>query len=537
MKTAILNIERGAPASSGAREMTTVAPTAAANGRLKVAAYARVSSDSEDQLNSYLSQIRHYTAVITENPEWGYADLYADEALTGLVAEKRPEFQRMMADCRKGKIDRILVKSVSRFARNLTDCMETVHELRQYGVSVFFEKENIDTAKLNSEFFLAMHAGGAQRESLSGAGNLRRGVRMRMKTGDFLPSSAPYGYRLNTGARTLEIEPGQAETVTHIYAAYLTGKGLQDIADMLNAENVPRECRTRGRDGKPGLWGSRAIRYILTNITYTGDMIWQKNYTPDTLPLRSVKNNGEMPRYYVQNSHPAIVGREDFENVGRLMAERRERFCKGTPSADTPLAKTVYCECGAVCKRKTNRGITYRTCRKHDNGGKHACPVRQVPETEIFAAFARMREKLRKHRDEILNPLAEHLKMVTERRYRSNETLAEVNKELLSLTEQVHVLERLKGKGYLEPALYLSRRGELAGRIKALRRTKERLTEDDADYAAAVADLIAALETDAPGVEDFTDIVERVTITAEDKVRFLLHCGLELTESMERAVR
>ena len=538
MKTAILNIERTMPAPGGAREMTTIAPTGAAGGRLKVAAYARVSSDSEDQMHSYISQMRHYAGIISGNPEWEYVDVYADEGLTGLDAGKRGGFQRMLADCRKGKIDRILCKSVSRFARNLTDCIEAIHELKQCGVTVLFEKENIDTARINSEMLLAMHAGGAQRESLSIAGNLRRGVRMRMKTGDFLPSSAPYGYRLNTKARTLEIEPDQAEVVTRIYAAYLAGRGIQDIADTLNREKVPRECRTARPDGNPGKWHPTAVRYILTNISYTGDMIWQKKYTTDTLPLRMVKNNGEKPRYHVQNSHPPIVSHEDFENVQLLMAGRRDQFYKGTPAADTMLSKAVYCECGSLCRRKVTGGKTYRTCRTHDGNGKHECPVRQVPETEILAAFARMWEKLRGHRDEILSPLAEHLKLVTERKYRSDATLTEVNKELISLTEQVHVLERLKGKGYLEPALYLSQRHEFDKKIKALRRTKERLMGDDlGGCALPVEDLMIALEAGAPEVEGFAEIVERVTVMAEDKVRFRLRCGLELTESIERAVR
>lgn len=538
MKTAILNIERTVPDLDGAREMATIAPTGAASGKLKVAAYARVSSDSEDQMHSYISQMRHYGNLISENPDWEYVDVYADEGLTGLDAGKRGDFQRMLADCRGGKIDRILCKSVSRFARNLTDCMESIHELKQCGVSVLFEKENIDTARINSEMLLVMHAGGAQRESLSIAGNLRRGVRMRMKTGDFLPSSAPYGYKLNTKARTLEIEPDRAEVVARIYAAYLAGQGIQDIADTLNRDGVPRENRVKKADGIPDRWHPTAIRYILTNISYTGDMIWQKKYTTDTLPLKQVKNNGEKPRYHVQRSHPPIISHEDFENVQSLMARRRERFYKGTPAADTPLDGAVYCECGSLCRRKVTGGKTYRTCRTHDGKGKHECPVRQIPETEILAAFARMWEKLRGHGDEILSPLAEHLKLVTERKYRSDATLTEVNKELISLTEQVHVLERLKGKGYLEPALYLSQRHEFDKKIKALRRTKERLMEDGLEgYALPVEDLVIALENGAPDSEGFSEIVERVTLTTEDKVRFRLRCGLELTESIERAVR
>ena len=538
MKTAILNIERAAFDSSCAREITAIAPTNAVSGKLKVAAYARVSSDSEDQLHSYISQVRYYATVINENPEWEYVDVYADEGLTGLEAEKRTDFQRMITDCRKGKIDRILVKSVPRFARNFIDCMETVHELRRYGVSVLFEQENIDTAKISSEMLLSMQAGKAQRESMSISGNLRRGMRMKMKTGDFLPSSAPYGYRLKTEARTQVVVPEQAEVVKRIFAAYLSGQGKQDISIMLNQEGVPRENRARRPGSDPNKWGANAIHYILTNITYTGNMVWQKSYMTDTIPFKLVRNNGEMPRYFVQNSHEPIISTEDFESVQRLMAEKRAQFHKGAPAPDTPLANVVYCECGSSCRRKINRGIAYRTCRTHDIKGKHLCPVQQIPETEIIAAFTRMWDKLKRHKEAILSPLTDHLKLVTERKYRSSDTLNEVNKELFSLSEQVHILERLKGKGYLEPALYLSQRDELNKKIKALRRSKERLLEDDhTSYALPVEDLIVALETGAPDDEGFLEIVERITILTEDEVRFRLRCGLELKESIERAVR
>jgi len=538
MKTAVLNIERAAPDPGGAREVTTIAPTGAKQNKLKVAAYARVSSGSEDQLHSYISQMRHYAAVISENLDWEYVDVYADEGLSGLDAGKRADFQRMLADCRKGKIERILVKSVSRFARNLTDCMETIHELKQYGVSVLFEKENIDTAKINSEMLLVMHAGKAQRESVSISDNLRRGVRMKMRTGDFLASSAPYGYRLNTQARTLEVNPTQAKVVKRIFAAYLAGQGLWDIAEMLNRDGTPREYQAKRLAGAQAKWYPHAIRYILTNISYTGDMIWQKNYTTDTIPFKLAPNNGEKPKYYVQRSHQPVISHEDFEGVQRLMAQKRAQFNKGTPAADTPLAQTVYCECGALCRRKVERGNTYRACRTHVIKGKDICPVRPVPEAEIFAAFGRMWYKLSRHKETILDPLAQHLKLIAERKYRGDETLTAVNRELISLAEQVHVLSRLKSKGYVEPALYIAQWHGLNTRLTALRRDKERLMkEGHAGYALPVEGLTAALENGAPDSEGFTEIVERTTVMAEDHIRFRLRCGLELTEPITRAVR
>ena len=217
MNTEKTGINGTAALSNGQRKIIVIDPRQPEARKLRVAAYARVSSDSADQLNSYISQVKYYTGLIQENEAWDYVDIYADEGLTGLSADKREDFQRMLSDCRKGKIDRILVKSVSRFSRNTTDCIRTVHELQKLGVTIFFEKENIDTANLSSEFFLSFHGTRAQRESTSISGNMRYGCRMRMKNGTFIPSSTPYGYILKD--RELTIEPTQAEMVKRILKA------------------------------------------------------------------------------------------------------------------------------------------------------------------------------------------------------------------------------------------------------------------------------------------------------------------------------
>jgi hypothetical protein len=359
-----------------------------------------------------------------------------------------------------------------------------------------------------------------------------------MRTGDFMTPTAPYGYRLNTEARTLDIEPVEAEVVRRIFTAFLAGQGKKDISDMLNSEGIPKAKKAGQSENTPEKWHPSTVHYILTNISYTGDAIWQKYYTTDTIPFKTVINKGEMPRYHVQNSHLPIISHEDFDNTQRLLSKKRTQFYKGSPAADTPLAKTVYCECGTLCRRKVIGGKTYWTCWSHDMRGKDTCPVRQVPEPSILAAFARMWDKLKRHSGEILTPLSEHLTLVTERRQRSNATLNEVNKELISLTEQVHVLESLKSKGYLEPALYRSQRGELDKKITVVRKAKNRLmAEDDGSFALPVDDLIIALESGEPDDEGFTDIVERVTLMAEDKVLFRLRCGFEIAECIERAVR
>lgn len=535
MNTMVLNIERAETAWPSERTMAVIDKRAEAP-KIRVAAYARVSSDSADQQHSYISQVRYYTQLIREKDEWEYVDIYADEGLTGLSAEKRKDFQRLMADCRAGKVDRILCKSVSRFSRNFTDCIITIRELCELGVTVLFEKENIDTAQRGDELYLSLQSLWAQRESISIAGNTRHGVRMKMKTGDFLPSSTPYGYTLNTKARTLEVDEEQAAVVRRIYAAYLSGRGMQDIADGLNRDGVPK------RSGS-GRWHPTTVFYILTNLSYTGDAIWQKTYATDSLPFQQVKNRGEKKRYHVQNNNPAIIGHEDYERVQELLRQRREKHGAAAPR-EYILSERVVCgQCGRVHRRKETNGKVYWVCRRHDHG-KSLCPAPQVPEAEIHAAFARMWNKLRRHKEDIVGSMLEQFRTLAERRYKRNERIVQVNNELISLIEQTHVLKRLQSKEYVEPALYVSQTKEINIQVKALRALKESLMEQDETGAAVAAleSLYAALEAGPEWMEDmdgelFGEIVDKVTVVSPEQVKFRLACGLELTENIQRAVR
>ena len=250
--------------------------------KLRVAAYARVSTASDDQINSFDAQSKHYTDLIASKENWQIVDIYADRGISGRTAEKREDFQRLLSDCRKGKIDRILVKSISRFARNTKECLELVRELKLLGISVYFEKENIDTAKMSGEMMTAMFASLAQAESQSISGNMRWSYQKRMASGTFIPSTVPYGYRLVE--RTIEVEPAEAEVVRWIYQAYLSGESKDEIADKLS------ELEVASLSGKP--WQYRAVAYILANEFYAGDSRWQKRYMTDTFPPRLIVNQG-----------------------------------------------------------------------------------------------------------------------------------------------------------------------------------------------------------------------------------------------------
>ena len=229
--------------------------------KLRVAAYCRVSSDSTDQLNSFMAQLNYYTTLIGSKENWTLADLYADEGITGTSAEKRPDFQRLLADCRRGRVDKVLVKSVSRFARNARDCLSTIRELKSIGVGVCFEEQHIDTSNMSGELLTAVSAAMAQRESQNISENMRWSYQARMKGGTFLPAAVPFGYVLRD--RKIEIDEERAEIVRQIFRDYLAGQSMEEIASRLNREGVLVRIGKADRQ-----WAHTAVSYILSNERY-----------------------------------------------------------------------------------------------------------------------------------------------------------------------------------------------------------------------------------------------------------------------------
>lgn len=523
-------------AATGSPKITVIDPRKPEAAKLRVAAYARVSSDSADQLNSYLAQVDFYTKYISSRASWELVDIYADEGLSGLEAHKREEFNRMIADCRAGKIDRVLVKSTSRFARNSTDYIRYVRELLRLGISICFEKENIDTGKMTTEQIAQIYGAFSQMESTNHSNNMRISIRMRMEKGLFVPPSIPYGYRLV--GRELEPVPGEAEIVRHIYTAYLTGQGVGDISRELNQLGVV--CR-RGRER----WHPRTVHYILTNISYTGDMLWQKSFATDTIPFRQIQNRGQKPRYFVEDCHPPIVSKEDFQRVQDLMSLRREQFAGATPRPEPSIySKRITCgECGAVCRRKVINGRTYWVCRRHDRT-KADCPTSAVPEAGITAALLRLYNKLRQDGGKLLRPVLDQLRELREWELRSNRKISDIDKEIARISEQNLVLTRLKSKGYVDSALCLSQEDEMKHKLIQLRRLRRGLM-DAAGEDVQIRDTETILNyledgpewLDAPDPEMFESLVRRIVIVSSDTLKFTLLNGLELTEHIEKAVK
>lgn len=341
--------------------------------RLRVAAYARVSSKSADQLNSMSVQVEYYTDLIQKNPNWEFVGVYADEGISGTGLKNRAGFNHLMDDCRLGLIDRILVKSSSRMARNSVDFLSAVRELKSLGVVVEFEKERFDTDSTEGELLLGMMCAVAQEESLSISKNLRWGIRKRMESGTYHTSSVPYGYKQVN--YDLVPVPNQIEIVKDIFNAFLQGESTTKIADDLN----------RLRPDADKHWHHTTIERILKNEKYAGCSLYQKSYTSDDLPFKRTENNGEVLSYYAPDTHNGIISQADFDKAQALLQLKSVGPC---PRKDSAFSKMLYCaKCGSMLSRKINRSaqVTW-ICRTHLRCAAD-CPTPPTQEELIQYAF------------------------------------------------------------------------------------------------------------------------------------------------------
>ena len=512
----------------------TVIDSIAANPvKLRVAAYARVSSDSEDQLNSYIAQVDFYTKYISTHEGWELVDIYADEGLTGMETRHRDEFNRMIRDCKEGKIDRILVKSVSRFARNTQDYILNMRELLRMGVTIFFEKENLDTGKMTSEQVAAIYGAVAQMETTGHSQNMRVSNRIRMEKGIYTLPQAPYGYQMVNGE--LVVVPEEAEIIKYIFNAYLSGYGKCDISKQLNELGVQKSS-------KFGIWYQRTIQYILTNSVYTGTQIWQKTFAADVMPFKQVKNIGQKPKYIVENACPAIISQEEFDLVQKLMKKRRESR-KPDEAIDSPYRGRIFCQsCGSPCRGKTINGKLYWICLNRDKG-KALCPVPQISDAIIKDVVRRFCLKLAYDKAALLRSSLSNLRELQERALRGNHKITEIDSELSRLTERNHVLAKLKAKGYMDPALYLSEQSEInrkAWELRKLRRSLLESSQEDEtvrktemmiDFLDAGEDANYTDETDI-----FTMLIDKILLAPNGDIVIRAINGMKFTEHMAKAV-
>ena len=362
----------------------------------RVAAYCRVSTDSEEQLTSYQNQMRVYTEMIAANKEWEFAGLYADEGISGTRADKRPEFQRMIRDCQNGKIDYIITKSISRFARNTVECLEYVRSLKAQGIGIFFEEQNIDTLKNESELYLVIYAGFAQSESESISKHITWTYRKKFEEGKVSFQYKNFlGYRKGADSQP-EIVPEEAAIVERIYEMFLAGQPVKVIAQTLQAEKIEIL-------GKNLSFSKNMIMNILRNEKYCGDCILQKTVTVDCISKTRKANQGEAPMYIVENNHPAIISREVFNRVQEELIRRQALRAKSDKTSITAtgkyskyaLTEVLQCaECGSRYRRVTwtahgRKKIVWRCISRLDYGTKHCKDSITVEEEALHGAVVR----------------------------------------------------------------------------------------------------------------------------------------------------
>jgi len=501
--------------------------------KLRVAAYCRVSTDSEEQLVSLQVQKTHYDSYIKANPEWEYAGLYYDEGISGTKKENRSELLRMISDCENRKIDLIITKSISRFARNTTDCLEMVRKLVDLGVYIYFEKENINTQSMESELMLSILNGLAESESVSISENSKWSIQRRFQNGTFKFSYPPYGYENISGQ--MVVNSKQSEVVKLIFAEVLSGKGTQKIADDLNNQSVPTK--------KGGRWTATTVRAILCNEKYTGDIIFQKTYTDSHFNRHT--NYGEKDMYLVENHHEAIVSHEDFEAVDAIINQRAKE--KGIEKRNGKYqnrysfsGKIICSECGSTFKRRIHsagiRKYTAWCCNKHLKQITE-CSMQFIRDEDIKTAFVTMMNKLIFGKKLILRPLLDGLR--NQNNTDSFRKIEELETKIEKNMEQSQMLTGLMTKGYLEPALFNKEKNSLASEDARLRAKKQQLTHSVNGNLAKVEEVNSLLKITTKSkmltaYEDelFENYVERIIVYSRDEIDFELKCGITLRERL-----
>ena len=499
--------------------------TAAQVQKTRVAAYCRVSTDSEEQETSYEAQVSHYTEYIQRKPEWQMVEVYADDGISGTNTAKREEFNRMIADCEAGKIDLILTKSISRFSRNTLDCLKYTRKLKALNIAVFFEKENINTLDSKGEVLLTIMASLAQQESESLSANVRMGIQYRNQQGKVQINHNWFLGYTKDAEGNLVIDPDQAEIVRRIYREYLEGASFLQIKRSLEADGIP--------NGAGHLkWHESNIHQILTNEKYIGDALLQKTYTVSILDKKRAANNGEMPKYYVEGSHEAIIDRDVFMKVKAEIARRANLNPDGKRrvySSKYALSGMVFCgHCGDIYRRVkwNNRGCksTVWRCVSRVLKGKmdFDCPARTVKEEVLQGAIVTAVNDAYARKNIVMALLKQNIESTVFGDL--EERLAMADKELADLQAQMIAVS---GDDAMVDAL-----GEQIDGLRAERQSILTEAADRSDLQERMNDMISFLDEMPTMLTEYSDaitrrLVEKIMIY-DEKIVVELKSGLQM---------
>ncbi|KZL92873.1 recombinase family protein [Clostridium magnum] len=493
--------------------------------KIRVAAYCRVSTDSDEQATSYDIQIEHYTNFIQKNPEWELAGIFADDGITGTNTKKREEFNRMIDECMDGNVDMIITKSISRFARNTLDCLKYIRQLKDKNIAVFFEKENINTMDSKGEVMLTIMASLAQQESQSLSQNVKMGIQYRYQQGEIQVNHNRFlGYTKNEN-KQLVIDPEGAEIVKRIFREYLEGASLLQIARGLESDGI----LTAASKAK---WRPETLKKILQNEKYIGDALLQKTYTVDFLSKKRVKNNGIVPQYYVENSHEPIIPRDLYMQVQEEMVRRASiQSGKGGKkrvySSKYALSSTVYCgQCGDIYRRVhwNNRGyksIVWR-CVSRLEEKESDCTSPTINEETLQTAVIKAINELLGNKESFLQSLQDNIATV-------------LNAESDNATDDVDVKLNDLQQELLKQAKSKNDYNEVADEIYRLRELRQNALVENAEREGRrqrIAEMTEFLSEQSNRLKVYDEqlvrkLIEKVTVF-DDNLTIEFKSGVEI---------
>ena len=525
--------------------------TAAVTKQLRVAAYCRVSTKEEEQASSYEAQCEYYTDKIMSNKEWTMAGIFADEGITGTSTKKRTEFLRMIRQCKQKKIDLILTKSIQRFARNTLDCINYTRILRQLGIGVLFEKENINSLPPDSEFMITMYGAMAQSESESISGNIRRGRQMHAKVGTLkVPCYRLYGYEKDADGK-FRVIPEQAKIVRELYKRYESGASLRNLQDWLEENQI----KTVLGESK---WTTTSIKSILTNEKYCGDVLLQKTFIQDCISKKVIKNTGQLPMYLIQNHHEAIIPRDRFDAVQVELARRKTLTNSTKKSAPTGMSRysgkyalsgLLFCgECGTAYRRVvwTQHGekrAVWRCSSRLDYGKKYCKESPTLDESPlqqaVLAAINASMSGCKVLADQLVDAMEQELAPVPG----ESMSLGDIERAVTELGKQFDTLLAEAANGDADE--YAERFRAISTTMEELKRRKTAILsirQEEEQISRRIHAAASAMTAATVGITEWDDgvvyqMLEKVTVLAGNRIKVTFRNGVEIEQTVDQPKR
>lgn len=513
------------------------------NHRLRVAAYCRVSTDHEEQETSIENQITYYENLIRSKPEWEYAGVFYDDGISGTQDDNRPGFMELIRLCKKGKVDLILVKSLSRFSRNTLQCISYIRMLKERGITVRFEKEGLDTSMATSEIYFTWTSAFAQGESESLSNNVKWGIRKGFAQGKFpFPYKSMLGYRKSSDG-TPEIVPEEAEHVRLIFRLFLLGRSLRQIKEALERRDILTPKGNRE-------WSLTTIENILRNEKYMGDVLLQKTFTPDFLTKKKKKNNGELTQYYITDNHPAIIGREDFlqtqaeltRRAGKKkVSKKKTKSALGKYCSKYALSERLVCgECGSMYRRvmwtrKDGKKPMWRCINRLEFGTQYCKHSPSLPEGPLHQAILACIQKVAGNREDILQSLREvrdNLLAFPD----TNASTFSLQQKIDQLQQEMAALVKIMAQGG-DSQFYAAKLRELSEqKVKLARQLQESQQQQQEGKIRAYQEqqaLIVLSNEDSLDLTEFHEdfirrVIEQVTVLSKDRILVRFVGGFEV---------